>query len=151
MINSNHKSIEEENIPFGIHPSKDHSHSLAPYAPAFLAGATGRKKRVPKKEGQQHLYSPPLGHFRDPPLDHPPRPRPAPITPSVRPLPLFVGHPCALRWAPIPLRWTPVRVSVCLAHPLGIAGHPRCSIRLLRRATPSGPPSHSLYKYPCLP
>jgi hypothetical protein len=27
---------------FGIHPSKDHSHSLAPYAPAFLVGDTGR-------------------------------------------------------------------------------------------------------------
>jgi hypothetical protein len=80
MINSNHKSIEEENIPFEIHPSKDHSHSLAPHAPAFLAGATGRRRRVPKKKGQQHLYSPPLGHPRDPPLGHPPRPRPPPGT-----------------------------------------------------------------------
>jgi hypothetical protein len=76
MINSNYKSNEEENIPFGIHPSKDLSHSLAPCAPAFLAGATGRRRRVPKKEGQQPLYSPPLGHPRDLPLGHPPRPCP---------------------------------------------------------------------------
>jgi hypothetical protein len=97
MINSNQSSIDEENILFGIHPSKDHSHSLAPYAPAFLAGATGRRRRVPKKEGQQHLYSPPLGHPRDPPLGHPLRPRP----PS--------GTHRALRWATPALRQAPVR------------------------------------------
>jgi hypothetical protein len=145
MINSNYKSNEEENIPFGIHPSKDHSHSLAPCAPAFLAGVIGHRKRVPKKEGHQPLYSPPLGH--------PPRPRPLSghsRSPSGTRMP-SVGRPSTLRWAPI-------RVSVCPARPLGIegfsvgplrraspSGH---SVQLLRRATPSGPPSHSLYKYP---
>jgi hypothetical protein len=102
MINSNYKSNEEENIPFGIHPSMDHSHSLAPCAPAFLAGATGHRRRVPKKEGQQLLYSPPLGH--------PPRPCPpsgthralrqatpalrrAPVRPPSGARPPSVGHP----------------------------------------------------------
>jgi hypothetical protein len=83
MIDSNYKSIEEENIPVGIHPLK-HSHSLAPCAPAFLVGATGRRKRVPKKEGHLHLYSPSLGH--------PPRPpRPA-VGPPLE-TPPSVGHP----------------------------------------------------------
>jgi hypothetical protein len=138
MINSNYKSNEEKNIPFGIHPSKDHSHSLAPYAPAFLAGATGHRRRVPKKEGHQPLYSPPLGHPRDPAL------RRTHIQPSVRPLPVSVGHPCALRRASVhpPLGTRPGVRLPC--SPIGYRG-------LLRRATPSGPPSHSLYKYPCLP
>jgi hypothetical protein len=146
MINSNYKSNEEENIPFGIHPSKDHSHSLAPCAPAFLVGATGYRRRMPKKEGQQPLYSPPLGHPRDPPLGHPPRLRPPSGTcpPPSGAHPPSVGHPSTLRWAPI-------QVSVCPVRPLDIAGHPRHSVGLLRWATPSGPPSHSLFKYPCLP
>jgi hypothetical protein len=91
MINSNYKRNEEENIPFGIHPSKDHSHSLAPCAPVFLVDATGRRRRVPKKEGQQPLYSTPLGH--------PPRPRP----PS--------GTHRALRRATLGLHRAPVRPS----------------------------------------
>jgi hypothetical protein len=137
MIISNHKSIEEENIPFRIHPSKDHSHSLAPRAPAFLAGATGHRKKVPKKEGQQHLYSPPSGHPRDPPLGtclpplgpvHPP----LGTRPGIRLPCLHIGY----RGAPSSLRR---------------ATPSRHSIALLRRATPSGPPSQSLYKYPCLP
>jgi hypothetical protein len=165
MINSNQSSIDEENIHFGIHPSKDHSHSLAPCAPAFLVGATGRRRRVPKKEGQQHLYSPPLSHPRDPPLGHPSRPHP----PS--------GTHRALRRATPALHRAPVRPpsgtcpppsgarppsvghpsecpSTLLAHWVSRAtlvapsGH---SVRLLCRATLSGPPSHSLYKYPCLP
>jgi hypothetical protein len=116
MINSNHKSIEE-NIPFRIHPSKDHSHLLAPRAPAFLAGATGRRRRVPKKEGQEHLYSPPLGHPRDLPLGHPPRPRP----PS--------GTHRALRRATPALRQAPVRPLSSTCPPLSSArppsvGHP---------------------------
>jgi hypothetical protein len=116
MINSNYKSIEE-NIPFGIHPSKDHSHSLAPCAPAFLAGVTGRRRRVPKKEGQQPLYSPPLGHS--------PRPRP----PS--------GTHRALRRATPALRRELVRPpsSTCLppsgARPPSV-GHPsKCPSALL--------------------
>jgi hypothetical protein len=164
MINSNYESIEEENIPVGIHPSKDHSHSLAPYAPAFLAGATGRRRRVPKKEGQQHLYSPPLGH--------PLRPRPPSGTHRV----LRRANPTLHRATPT-LRRAPVRPpsgtcpppscarppsvghlsgcpSALLAHWVSRAtlvapsGH---SVGLLRRATLSSPPSHSLYKYPCLP
>jgi hypothetical protein len=178
MINSNYKSNEEENIPFGIHPSKDHSHSLAPCAPAFLASATGHRRRVSKKEGHQPLYSPPLGHPRDPPLGHPPRPRPpsgthralrqatpglcrAPVRPPSGTRAPSVGHLSPSVGRPSTLRWAPVRVSVCPARPLVIAGFsvgPLCratpsghSVRLLRRATPFGPPSHSLYKYPCLP
>jgi hypothetical protein len=133
MINSNYKSNEEENIPFGIHPSKDHSHSLAPCAPAFLAGAIGRRRRVPKKEGQQPLYSPPLGHPRDPLLGHPPRPRP----PS--------GTHRALRRAIPALRRAPMcpplgtRPGVCLpCSPIGYCGPPSS----LRRASPS---CHSIW------
>jgi hypothetical protein len=125
MINSNYKRNEEENIPFGIHPSKDHSHSLAPYAPAFLAGTTGRRRIVPKKEVHQPLYSPPLGH--------PLRPRP----PSGIHRALRRATP-GLRRALVPLRRAPVHP------PLGT----RPSVRLpcssigyrgpLRWATPSG-------------
>jgi hypothetical protein len=107
---------------------------------------------VPENEGQQHLYSPPLGHPRDLPLGHLPRPRP----PSGTHRALRRATP-ALCWAPSPsnghpstLRWTPVRVSICPAHPLGITGHPRFSVELFRWATPSSPPSHNLYKYPYL-
>jgi hypothetical protein len=132
MINSNYKSNEEENIPFGIHPSKNHSHSLTPCAPAFLVGATRRRRRMPKKEGHQPLYTPPLGHPRDPAL------RRANIEPSVGPLPVSLGHPCALRRAPVPLRRAPVhpplgtRPGVRLpCSPIGYRG-------LLRRASPSG-------------
>jgi hypothetical protein len=139
MINLNYKSNEEENIPSGIHPSKDHSHSLTPYTPAFLVGATGRRRRVPKKEGQQPLYSPPLGHLRDPPLDHPPRPRP------------LSGTHLAFRRATPALRRAPVRPpsGTCLppsgARPPSV-GHPSgCPSALhahwvssLRPASPSG-------------
>jgi hypothetical protein len=149
MINSNQSSIDEENIPFGIHPSKDHSHSLAPCVLAFLASATGHRRRMPKKEGQQHLYSPPLGHPRDLPLGHPWRPRPPSGTHRV----LRQATP-ALRQAPVRLHRAPVhpllgtRPGVRLPYsPIGYRGPPS----LLRRVTPSGPPSHSLYKYPCLP
>jgi hypothetical protein len=129
MINSNYKSNEEENIPFGIHPSKDHSHSLAPCAPAFLVGATGRRRRVPKKEGQQPLYSPPLGHPRDPPLGYPPRPRPPSGT-----------HPALCR-ATRGLRRAPVRPPSGTRTPS--VGHPSgCPSALLAhwvsRASPSG-------------
>jgi hypothetical protein len=130
-------------------PSKDHSHSLAPCAPAFLAGATGRRRRVSKKEGQQPLYSPPLGHPQAPPLGHPPRPRP----PSGTHRALLRATPGLCR-ALVPLRRAPVhpplgtRPGVHLhCSPIGYRGPPSS----LRRATPSGPPSHSLYKYPCLP
>jgi hypothetical protein len=142
MINSNYKSIEEENIPFGIHPSKDHSHSLAPCAPAFLAGATGRRGRVPKKEGQQPLYSPLLGHPRDPPLGHPPRPCPS------------SGTHRALRWATLALRRAPVRpTSGTYLPPSGArppsVGHPSgCPSALLvhcvSRATFVAPSSFSV-------
>jgi hypothetical protein len=125
MINSNYKSNEEENIPFGIHPSKDHSHSLAPCAPAFLAGATGRRRRVPKKEGQQPLYSPPLGH--------PPRPRP----PS--------GTHRALRRATPSLRRAPVR-PLSGARPPSVGHMSGCPSALLAHwvswASPSG---HSVW------
>jgi hypothetical protein len=135
MINSNHKSNEEENIPFGIHPSKDHSHSLAPRAPAFLAGATGRRRRVPKKEGQQHLYSPPL--------DHPPRPRPPSsthhalcrATPALRRVPVCPpSGTCPFYRAPVhpPLGTCPGVHLPCL--PIGYRGAPSS----LRRGSPSG-------------
>jgi hypothetical protein len=108
---------------------------------AFLAGETGRCRRVPKNVGQQHLYTPPSGHPRDPPLGHSSRPPlcRASIAPSVK-------HPCALHQAPVrplsgpsALRWTPVRVSVCPARPMGITGHPGHSIELLRRASQVAP------------
>jgi hypothetical protein len=134
MINSKYKSNEEENIPFGIHPSKDHSHSLATYAPAFLAVATGRRRRVPKKEGQQPLYSPPLGH--------PPRPCP----PS--------GTHRALRRATPALCRAPVRPPSGTCPPLLGArppsiGHPfGCPSILLAhwvsRATLVAPSGHSV-------
>jgi hypothetical protein len=41
--------------------------------------------------------------------------------------------------------------STLLAHWVSRASPSGHSVGLLRRATPSGPPSHSLYKYPCLP
>jgi hypothetical protein len=142
MINSNYKSNEEENIPFGIHPTKDHSHSLAPCAPAFLVGAIGHRRRVPKKEGHQPLYSPPLDHPRDPPLGHPPRPRP----PS--------GTHRALHRATPGLRRVPVRPpsgarppsgghpsgcpSALLAHWVSRASLSGHSVGPLHRATPSG-------------
>jgi hypothetical protein len=89
---------------------------------------------VPKKEGHQPLYSPPLGHPRDPPLGHLPRPRP----PSGTHRALRRATP-GLRRAPVrppsTLRWAPIRVSVCLARPLGIAGF---SVGPLCRASPSG-------------
>jgi hypothetical protein len=116
MINSNYKSNEVENILSGIHSSKDHSHSLAPCAPTFLAGATGRRRRVPKKEGQQPLYSPPLGH--------PPRPRPPSGTQRAlrRATPALRRAPCALHRAP---------VSSVGARPPSV-GHPsRCPSTLL--------------------
>jgi hypothetical protein len=114
MINSNQSSIDEENIPFGIHPSKDHSHSLAPRAPVFFVGATGRRRRVPKKEGHQHLYSPPLGH--------PPRPRP------------LSGTHRALRRATPALRRAPVR-------PLSGTRPPPSGARPPSIGHPSGCPS----------
>jgi hypothetical protein len=149
MINSNYKSNEEENIPFGIHPSKDHFHSLAPCAPAFLASATGCRRRMPKKEGHQPLYSPPLGHPRDPPLGHPPRPRPPSgthralrrVTPGLRRAPVHppsgtcpppsgarppsVGHPSGCPSALL-AHW------VSWASPLGLSVRP---LRLAHRPT----------------
>jgi hypothetical protein len=134
MINFDYKSIEEENIPFGIHPSKDHSHSLAPYALAFLACATGHRRRLPKKEGQQPLYSPPLGH--------PPRPR------------LLSGTHRALRRATSALRRAPVRPPPGTCPPPSGArppsvGHPSgCPSALLAywvsRATLIAPSGHSV-------
>jgi hypothetical protein len=68
----------------------------------------------------------------------------APIAPSVRPLPLSVGHPCTHRQALVRLRQAPVhpllgtRPSVRLPYsPIGYRGPPSS----LRRATPSSPPS----------
>jgi hypothetical protein len=135
MINSNQSSIDEENIPFGIHPSKDHSHSLAPCAPAFLVGATGHRRRVPKKEGQQHLYSPPLGHLLRPrpPSGHSRSPSGHSRSPSGTHAP-SIGHLSPSVGRPSTVRWAPVRVSICPTRPLGIAGHPRRSVRPLRQA-----------------
>jgi hypothetical protein len=65
----------------------------------------------------------------------------APIAPSVGPLPLSIGHLFASIGRPSNLRWTPVQLSVCPTHPLGIEGHLHHSVGLLRRATPLGPPS----------
>jgi hypothetical protein len=59
-----------------------------------------------------HTSSPPSGHSRSPS---------GTCAPSV-------GRPSTLRW-------TPIRVSVCPARPLGIAGF---SVGPLRRASPSG-------------
>jgi hypothetical protein len=107
-------------------------------------------------------------HPQDPAL------RRAPIAPSVGPLPLSVGplplsvrHPCALVRAPVPLRRAPVhpplgtRPGVRLPCSTIRYRRPPSSLRwaspsghsvwLLRRATMLGLPSHSLYKYPCLP
>jgi hypothetical protein len=121
---------------------RPHSHSLAPCAPAFLADETGCWKRVSKNEGQQYLYSPPLGHPWDPPLDHPPRPtlHRAPIVSSIGPLPLSIGHPCTFHWALVRLWRAPVhpplstRSSVHLPYsPSGYRGPPWS----LHRATPS--------------
>jgi hypothetical protein len=160
MINSNlnlEKHWEGEHSFWNSSLKGPHSHSLAPCAPAFLAGATGRRRRVPKNEGQQHLYSPSLGH--------PLRPRRqlsthralrratptllrAPVHPSSGTCPPpsgarlpFVGHPSGCPSALL-AHWIS---RATLVAPSGI------SFRLLRRATPSGPPFHSLYKYPCLP
>jgi hypothetical protein len=146
MINSNHKSIDEENIPFGIHPSKDHSQSLAPCAPAFLAGSCTCKKcggECPKRKASSTYIIPrwatPETHHWATPRD--PALRRAPIEPSVGPLPLSIGHPCALRWVPVPLRRAPVhppldtRPGVRLpCSPNGYRGPPSS----LQWASPSG-------------
>jgi hypothetical protein len=143
MIKSNYKSNEEENIPFGIHPSKDHSHSLAPCAPAFLAGATGRRRRVPKKKGQQPLYSPPLGH---PPIPRPPsgthralhRATPAlcraPVRPPSGTRPPSVGHPSGCPSALLAhwiSRATLVAPSGFSVGPLRLAHRPTVCINIL--------------------
>jgi hypothetical protein len=102
MFKSNPRisNLTSKSIPFGISAPKEHSHSLAPCAPAFLVGETGRWRRVPRNVGQALLYSPPSGHPRDSPLGHPPRPtlRRAPVRPPRRPSTLC---------------WAPARVPVC--------------------------------------
>jgi hypothetical protein len=120
-----------------------------PALPHFLQVRLGTGGECPKRTATSPYIvprwaTPETRHWATP---QDPALRRAHIEPSI-------GHPCALRWAPI-------QVSVCPTRPLGIAGFsvgPLCraspsghSVRLLRRATPSGPPSHSLYKYPCLP
>jgi hypothetical protein len=118
-----------------------HSHSCAPCAPAFLAGATGRRRRVPKKEGHQPLYSPPLGHPRDPPLRHPPRPCPPSgthralcrATPGLRRAHV---HPPLGTHPGVRLPCSPIgyRGLLCRATPSGL------SVKPLRPASPSGHP-----------
>jgi hypothetical protein len=102
-------NLTSKSIPFGISALKGHSHSLAPYAPVFLASETGRWRRVPKNVGQPLLYSPPSGHPRDSLLGHPPRP--------------------TLRRAPV---HSPLGTRRAI--PLGT----RRSVGPFRRATPSG-------------